>query len=197
MADKRKNRHAPAHKQKMPLCSETTNAGNPCPQKAAVVFIRGKQYKLKTCAMHAPAPIKRELNLFQYGHPGKAGRKKKKTALDLVRERIEGEAERYLQPLEDALIALKAVVVGNGASAHIEYTEDLALRVDTAFKILDRVYGKPKQTTELSGVGGDAIEIIVPSDDERKQSVAAILASTGALGMQIPQNNSASAPSTN
>lgn len=177
-------------------CTATTNAGNPCPQKAAVVTIKGKQYKLKTCVMHAPDPIKMAIGIHPTQNLGQ-GRKKNKTALDLVRERIEGEAERYLQPLEDALIALKAVVVGNGASAHIEYTDDLALRVDTAFKILDRVYGKPKQTTELSGVGGDAIEIIVPSDDERKQSVAAILASTGALGMQIPQNNSASAPSTN
>lgn len=180
----------------MPKCNAITNAGNPCPNTAAIVTIKEKRYKLKTCVMHSSDPIKKALGIHKSQHHGQ-GRKKKKTALDIVRERIEGEADRYLQPLEDALIALKAVVVGNGASAHIEYTDDLALRVDTAFKILDRVYGRPKQITEVSGTDGDAIEIRVPNDEARKQSVAAILAQTGALGISIPQNNSASAPTTN
>lgn len=180
----------------MPKCSRLTNAGNPCQMTSAVVTIRGKRYKLKTCVMHAPEAIKKELGVH-YTSARNQGRKKKKTALDLVRERIEEEAERYLQPLEDAMVALKAVVVGNGSSAHLEYTEDLALRVDTAFKILDRVYGRPKQITELSGINGDAMEIKVPNDEERKLALAQVLASTGALGVAIPQNNSASAPSTN
>lgn len=186
----------PSNRKPARTCGETTNAGNPCSAKCGTIVVKGKRYQLKTCTMHASAPIKKALGIHHSQYKGQ-GRKKNKTALDLVRERIEGEAERYLQPLEDALTALKAVVVGNGASAHLEYTEDLALRVDTAFKILDRVYGRPKQITELSGTDGDAIEVRVPNDDERKQSVAEILASTGALGVVIPQNNSASAPSTN
>lgn len=111
---------------------------------------------------------------------------------------MEQDAERYLMPLEEAMTALKAIVVGNGASAHIEYTEDIALRVETAFKIFDRIYGRPKQSTEITGLGEADSAVRVPSDEERKRQLAEVLNSVGALGgVVIPANASASAPSTN
>lgn len=191
-----KKRYPKKHYIKMPPCSSLTVAGRPCPNPAQIVTIRGKNYKLKTCLMHSSEAVRDELGLL---HPprGKVGRKKKQTASQILRDRFEAEAERYLKPFEEALEAMKAVVVGNGASAHIEFTDDIALRLKAIESMLDRIYGRPKQVTELTGADGDAIEVTVPSDDERKQALARVLASTGALGTVIPANPSASAPTTN
>ena len=193
-------RYMRKHRIPMPNCGEPTRRGGICPNPAAIVKLRGKHYKLKTCVMHAPKAIKDELGISDPPR-GNVGRKKKQTASQILRDRFEAEADRYLQPFEDAIEAMKAVVVGNGASAHVEMYEDFALRLKACNDLLDRIYGRPKQVTEFSGVDGDAIEVSVPNDDERKQALAAVLASTGALGpvigASIPKNSSASAPSTN
>ena len=183
----------------MPYCPATTKAGTPCKAKIGTVLIRGKTYRLKTCVMHAPEPIRRELGVTGGAIPG-SGRKPKPTASSILRERFEAEADRYLRPLEEALVANKAHVVGNGGSAHLEFTEDLALRLNAMRELLDRIYGRPKQVTEISGHEGQPIEVVVPNDEERAKEVAAILASSGALGPAVrtlPQNASASAPTTN
>lgn len=128
------------------------------------------------------------------------GRKKKQTAAQIMRQRFEAEADRYLKPFEEALEALKPVVVGNGASAHVEMHPDVALQLKAANDILDRIYGRPKQVSEITGADGDALAITVPNDDERKAALAAVLAGSGALGpvtASIPQNASAAAPTTN
>lgn len=145
--------------------------------------------------MHAAKPIREELGL---GINANKGRKKKQTALDIMRARVEAEADRYLQPFEDAITALKAVVVGNGGSAHIEYTPDIALQLKAANDILDRIHGRPKTTTEVTVNDNDAAAAKVPSDEERKKAMAAILQQQGALNvMTIPENASAKEPSTN
>lgn len=196
-SDERKRKKYPKrHDIKMPTCPKYTNAGNPCPTKCQVVEIRGKYYKLDTCVMHASPAIRAELGIHGGFRPG-AGRKKKVHPLDALRQRFEAEAERYFEPFEQALSAMKAVVVGNGASAHIEMVEDVALRLAAVEKLMDRIYGRPKQISEITGADGGALEVSVPNDEERKQALAAILASTGALGPVIPQNASASAPNTN
>lgn len=196
-SDERKRKKYPKrHNYEMPPCPKYTNAGNPCSNKCQVATIRGKHYKLKTCIMHASPAIRKELGIIGGPQPG-AGRKKKVHPLDALRQRFEAEAERYFEPFEQALSAMKAVVVGNGASAHIEMVEDVALRLAAVEKLMDRIYGRPKQISEITGADGGALEVAVPNDEERKQALAAILASTGALGPVIPQNASASAPTTN
>ncbi len=180
----------------MPKCPAITAKGKPCPTTCAVVTMKGKKYKLKSCVMHAPLAIRKELGVVN--PPGK-GRKKHPHPLDILRERFEAEADRYLQTFEEALTAVKPVVVGNGASAHIEYAEDFALQLKALNDVLDRIYGRPKQVTELSGRDGAPMAVEVPTDDQRKRELAAILANAGALGSltAIPQNASASAPTTN
>lgn len=201
---KKMRKYNATKKAPMPVCPATTRAGNPCPAKIATVLIRGKTYRLKTCVMHASELIRRELGVAMGspigGIPG-SGRKPKPTAMSILRERFEAEADRYLKPYEDALSALKANVVGNGGSAHLEFTPDVALQLKAANDILDRIYGRPKQVTELSGFEGGPVEVQVPNDEERAKGLAQILASTGALNTvltpSIPQNASASAPTTN
>lgn len=188
--------HTKAKVPNMPPCPSMTSAGNPCPHKCQVVDIKGRRYKLKTCLMHSSDAIKDAVGVLNPPR-GKVGRKKKQTVSQVLRQRVEAEVERYLQPLEDALLAMRAVVVGNGGSAHIEMVEDLNTRIKAVETILDRIYGRPRQTVEHSGPEGDSISVTVPNDEERKQALAAVLASTGALGHTIPQNPSASAPSTN
>lgn len=200
--DNGKRRRAPKHgrtslkkAQARVYCSAETQAGAPCPQFAQRVTLRGKRYQLKTCIMHASDPIKKELGLIGHARGG-PGRKKHPTAPDILRERFEADARRYLKPYEDALEAMRAVVVGNGASAHIQMVADLTTRLKASEAILDRVVGKPKQITELTG--GDApLEIVVPTDHKRERDVAAILAESGALGTAIPANPSAISPTTN
>ena len=64
--------------------------------------IRGKTYQLKSCMMHAPEPIRHRAEHGPCSKNGR-GRKKKITAESILRERFEAEANRYLQPLEDAI----------------------------------------------------------------------------------------------
>lgn len=186
-----------------PDCGRPTKAGGICTARIAVVEIRGKKYQLKTCVMHSSPAIRKELGLLNTdprANPG-AGRKPKPTAMSILRARFEENADRYLQPLEDAITALKAHVVGNGGSAHLEFTPDIALQLKAMETMIDRIYGRPKQVTELTGFEGGPVEVQVPNDEERARGLAAILASTGALNTvltpSIPQNASASAPTTN
>lgn len=182
----------------LPRCGQTTKAGHPCPTVCPKVTLRGKKYQLKTCIPHAGQAIQKELNFGQGGPTPGCGQKKRPNPHTILRERVEADVDRYLKPLEDALVAMKAVVVGNGGSAHVQMVEDLGLRIKAVNDILDRVYGRPKQVTELTGTDGAPLEVLVPNDDERRQALAAVLASTGALGAPlIPANASASAPTTN
>lgn len=132
------------------------------------------------------------------GHPGK---RRIPTASDIMRERFEADADRYMKPLEEALLALKAVVVGNGAHAHVQTIEDYSVRLRALEVMLDRIYGKPKQAVEHSGPDGEAMEVVVPDSKDRQLEVARVLAEVEALGSSPPvivtPNASASAPSNN
>lgn len=62
-------------------------------------------------------------------------------------------------------------------------TLDLGAMQEAAERLWNRVYGKPKQATEISGPGGGPIEhdhISVPTDQQFHEEVAELLASTGA-----------------
>ena len=90
---------------------------------------------------------------------------------------------------------MKAVVVGNGASAHIEYTDGFVIRLRALEMMLDGICGRPRQVNEITGADGDAIEVRVPNDEERELALAAVVCKRRALSI-IPQNPSASAPTT-
>jgi hypothetical protein len=61
--------------------------------------------------------------------------------------------------------------------------EDLGAQIAAADKLLDRIYGRPKQATELTGPGGGPIEhdhAGIPTNEEFQAGMAAVLAGAGA-----------------
>lgn len=130
-------KRAEAHKRR---CTGTTKAGKPCsatPRKDT-----------GTCNAHAPKEV-RESAGFGGPQPG-AGRPRSPKAVEILRERMEANADRYLQPLEDGLTADRGVVVGDGDSARVEFVTDHGTRIKASLAILDRVYGKPMQFHDVT-----------------------------------------------
>lgn len=119
-------------------CTATTKSGQPC-----------KARPLKdqdTCLAHADKKTRDATGFAITG-----GRPPNPRAVDVLRERIEQDIDKVLNPLWDALDADRGVVVGNGPSAHVDYVPDFSARIAAARELLDRGYGKPKQTSEVSG----------------------------------------------
>lgn len=107
----------------------------------------------KRCAAHPVSP-----DSARFGSPeqaaaagAKGGRPRLPRPHEVLREKIEGDLERWLAPLEDALNAERAIVVGSGESAEIERVPDHKIRLQATREAHDRVYGKPKQQVELGG----------------------------------------------
>lgn len=160
MADKRK-------------CQGTTKAGNAC-----------KSPPLKDhdfCLAHAPADVREKAGFIAAN--GKGGRKPNPTPLGTLRDRVEGEIDKWLAPYEEGLQAVQAVVVGNGPTATLEVVPDYKTRMRASDAVLDRIYGRPKQTTELTGEGGGPIETreLIPSDADFHTQVAQVLAEAEAV----------------
>lgn len=124
---------------------------------------------------------------FGGSQPG-AGKPKRPTVTAVLRERVEAKVEEIVDVIFDGLGAEKPVVVGNGPSASMEMVPDYAVRLRAAADALDRVYGKPKQTTEIAGPGGQPIEIAPPRNPQRARDVSRILADAGALPPPQPQH---------
>jgi hypothetical protein len=70
------------------------------------------------------------------------------------------------------------VIVGRGEDAYAERIPDYDLRLKAAGAALDRVYGKPKQATELTGAEGGPIEhaSVDPGDPETRRLAHELLA---------------------
>lgn len=89
----------------------------------------------------------------QSGNPG--GRPATPKLLDLIRQEVEERADEILAALFEALKAERSY----GAGESIITQTDHAMRVKAAVELLDRVYGKPTQRTELAGDAGGPIRI--------------------------------------
>jgi hypothetical protein len=167
-------------------CESLTLGGRPCPNSKVTVTlpvrsngeVTEKRVRLKTCLAHAPEKVRRAAGFM--GH-GLGGRKKKPPLPQVMREMVEQRAGEVMQPYFDGLTALRPVVVGNGPHARLRMVEDPSVRLRAADAVFDRVYGKPKQTTELTGADGAAIAVHVPSQEERAREVAGLLEETGAV----------------
>jgi hypothetical protein len=83
---------------------------------------------------------------------GKAGRKKKPTPTEALRERVEGEIDKWIVPFEEGLSAERALVVGTGPEAHIETVPDIPTRMKAAESVLDRLYGRAKRQVDVADV---------------------------------------------
>jgi hypothetical protein len=88
---------------------------------------------------------------------GKGGRPRNPRAVDVLRERIEADIDRWLLPLEDGLKAEHGVVVGDGPTAHVEFFDDHRTRIRAHKEAFDRAYGRPTQPTREEQ-SGDALD---------------------------------------
>jgi hypothetical protein len=101
--------------------------------------------------------------------------------VDIIRERIEQDVDPVLAPLWAGLQAERAVVVGNGPTAHVEFAPDYATRIAAARELLDRGYGRPMQATAVEHSGRiDAKHVVeIPDTAERRDAVLTVLARAG------------------
>jgi hypothetical protein len=83
-----------------------------------------------------------------------------------LREELTGLNGDAIRALTEALVADRALVVGNGPQARVETAPDHAVRLSAAKELWDRLYGRPAQTTRLeAGGGGVLLAAVLPPDD--------------------------------
>jgi hypothetical protein len=162
-------------------CKGTTKAGKPCGSPP----LRGSDF----CLSHSPEE-ERESRGFGGAQEG-SGRPPAAKPLRLLRERVEEEIDKWLAPFEDALSATQGVVVGNGPSARLEILPDHRTRMSAAEAVFDRVYGRPRQTTELVGddLGGGDNVFVIPDNPEWHERVTGVLTETAPGGSNGASGN--------
>lgn len=175
-------------------CGFVGYTGAPCRQGRYIVFVLRKDESIKpmlapTCYAHLTPDQKTRYAKLQGQDGAKTiGRPRQPRVVDALREQVEAHVAEIIGPLFEALEADKPIVVGNGPTAHVEMHPDHRTRIQAIQEIMDRVYGKSKQTTEHTGqVAFQPVE--VPTDSQREQEVAAILAKSGALGTILQSTN--------
>lgn len=178
-------------------CTEIMLNGKQCPNGQYLVFKevdgREKIYRAKWCFAHIPKEFRERWGVGEFGGVVDVpGRPRKPRPNDVLRELIENEMAEWLAPIRAALLAEKPTVVGNGRSARIEWSADHRTRLQAVESALDRVYGKPKQTTDVQGMLNLNADVQVPTDEVRQREVAQILAESGGLGLIAAAQNPAS-----
>ena len=113
-------------------CHATNRAGDPC----AANPLRDGQF----CSAHDPhLPAGARFGSSEQAAQAATGvRRRPPSVIELLRERVEAEAEAILAPYFEALAQ------GEGVEQ----------RMRAAERLLDRVFGRPKQSAELSMVAG-------------------------------------------
>lgn len=118
---------------------------------------------------------------------------------EILRELVEENALALVRPhflvlgydvvIEDGrpvLVQLEnggAKLYGTSKEGNVRVSDhdDLGAMVEAVEKLMNRVFGRPKQATEISGPEGGPVEMVeVPVTMERSRTVADILAGIGA-----------------
>lgn len=176
-----------------PRCGGTTKAGKPC--KAAPlrkdVEIQGVTVKGKHCRAHDPdlpdsARFGSRAQAKAAGDQG--GRPRNPRVVEVLRDRFEARADEFLDALDEALKAMQPYTVGWGEEAYVEMVPDHRVRLKALEIAFDRVYGRPKQATEISGPGGGAIPTapLIPEDPEWHRDALAAANELGLLEPVVP-----------
>lgn len=139
-------------------CKGTNKKGAPC----ASTSVRDNGY----CFAHQPEEVRKS---HGFGGPQEgAGRPRKPRAVDVLRERIEANIDRWLRPLEEGLDATRGVVVGDGDSARVEFVDDIPTRIKAHREAFDRAFGRPTQPVKDESFSVDEeIERLLREFDRR------------------------------
>ena len=129
-------------------CTERTKKGKAC--KAPPLP------DLDTCVAHSPKKTQESLG-FGGAQEG-AGRPRQPRPVEVLRERIEADIDRWLQPLEDAIDADRVVLAWDGNSMEVHYVPDHHVRLQAQREAFDRAFGKSKQLLEHTGEDGAPIQ---------------------------------------
>jgi hypothetical protein len=101
---------------------------------------------------------------MDFGQGPRPGRPPKPRVVDVMRERVEAEIEKIIAPYFEAIE--EAVVCATYEGEVIPSTvKDLGARIQAAERLLDRVYGKPKQLTEIAGDPEHPVHLTHELDD--------------------------------
>ena len=140
-------------------CKAKTKAGKPCRGTP----LTGKSH----CISHSPRKTRAALG-FGGVQPG-SGRPANPRVVDVMRERVEKEIDAILEPYFDQLEGAVVHATFQGGVYPSDHP-DTGARIEAAEKLLDRVYGRPTQTTALTGADGGAIRIedVFADDNVRK-----------------------------
>lgn len=131
-------------------CTGTTRKGNPC----GAWPLKGRD----VCLSHSDQETRDSVS-FGGPQPG-GGRPRAPRAIEVLKERIEANIEMVLAPLFDGLLAEKGFTLAlKGGGAEFVETPDHATRIAAVRELLDRAYGKPKQSTELTGAEGGPVQV--------------------------------------
>ena len=156
-------------------CKGTNKAGKPCkagPMKAS-----------DYCVIHAQDNGEIE-RVFGGKQPG-AGRPRKPREIDVIRESIEANVGAIDRLLQEAEQAERAVVVGNGPSAELIMVPDWPTRIVAARERLDRGYGRPHQSSDITVITEDALTQAIrgwEADAAEREDRAASIASADSTG---------------
>lgn len=183
-------------------CSGKNSKGDPCgahPLKPGTV-IEGVEVKGKHCRRHDP-DVPASARFGSHAQAREAGKKGGRPPLpkptDIARRLIEQNELALQRPYwrtlgydvkigEDGLELVE--LPDGGAKMHGESKEgdiiaspyeDLGAQQEAAERLWNRVYGKPKQTQEITGADGGPVEI-VPVTRAKAKAVGGILAGVGA-----------------
>jgi hypothetical protein len=172
-------------------CTGTTKKGTPC----SAYPLQGRD----VCLAHADAETRESVGFVAAN--GKGGRPKLPKPTELALQLVEQHAAALLRPHFKALglmlhddgtvTPLKhgAIVVHQGEATTIE---DLGAQQAAAERLLDRVYGKPKQSTEVSGKDGTPLGAMFVTDPQLAEDARELLRRAASASSNKPSGPSAS-----
>jgi hypothetical protein len=136
-----------------PRCKATTRAGKRCR--------RASRKGSDECAFHSRVSTGSD----RFGSPGQAreagrlgGRPRVPRVSEAMRERVEEEIDTIVAPYFEALKGAMIFSTYEG-TVIVSQHPDLGARIAAAEKLLNRVYGKPRQVQEVAGEGGGPVRI--------------------------------------
>jgi hypothetical protein len=139
------------------------------------------------CAAHDPnrPDADRFGSSVQAARAGASDKPRVPKLTEVLTRRVEAEAEAIVGALFEGLDATSgmAIRVGRGVDEIVD-VPDYGTRLRAAQLIFDRMLGRPKQQTEITGAEGGPLEVatLIRPDPERAQQVGKMLRDVGALG---------------